>query len=114
MNDAGLDQFNTFVQCLSLALIVLPICYFIYYWDRLKRGRIRFNGRWRIWYWLSCSCSRWYSPQAGKPSHPDFKTPVFFFALPVPGARVSLHPLGGLAWITFPTSSWLPTEPTAA
>jgi len=52
MNDSGLDQLTTFVQCLSLALIVLPTCYFIYYWDRLKRGRIRFNGRWRIWYWL--------------------------------------------------------------
>ena len=52
MNDTGLDQLTTFVQCLSLALIVLPICYFIYYWDRLKRERIGFNGRWRIWYWL--------------------------------------------------------------
>ena len=46
------DQFNTFVQCLSLALIVLPICYFIYYRDRLKREGIGFNGRWRIWYCL--------------------------------------------------------------
>jgi hypothetical protein len=53
MNEAGLDQFNTFAQCLSLALIVLPTCYYIYYRDRLKRERrIGFNGRWRIWYSL--------------------------------------------------------------
>ena len=51
MNDT-VDQFTTFVQCLSLALIVLPICYFIYRRDRLKREGIGFNGRWRIWYCL--------------------------------------------------------------
>jgi hypothetical protein len=52
MNEVGIDQVNTFVQCLSLALIVLPSCYFIYYWDRLKPERVGFNGRWGIWYSL--------------------------------------------------------------
>jgi hypothetical protein len=52
VNDTSLDHFTTFVQCLSLAMIVLPTCYFIYYRDRLKREGIGFNGRWRFWYCL--------------------------------------------------------------